>query len=30
MGTLTRASGFIAYDQTKDLIVISLRGSANV
>jgi hypothetical protein len=29
MGTLTRASGFIAYDLTKDLIVISLRGSAN-
>jgi hypothetical protein len=29
MGTLTRAAGFVAYDQTKNLIVVSLRGSAN-
>ncbi len=29
MGTLTRAAGFVAYDETKKLIVVSLRGSAN-
>ena len=29
MGTLTRAAGYVAYDVTKNLIVISLRGSAN-
>jgi len=29
MGTLTRASGFVAYDLTKNLIVVSFRGSAN-
>jgi len=30
MGTVTRASGYTAYDQTKNLIVISLRGSSNI
>lgn len=30
MGTVTRAAGFVAYDQTKNLIVVSLRGSANI
>ena len=30
MGTLTRAAGFVVYDQTKNLIVVSLRGSANI
>ena len=30
MGTVTRASGFVVYDQTKNLIVVSLRGSANI
>lgn len=29
MGTLTQAAGFVAYDHTKNLIIISLRGSAN-
>ena len=29
MGTLTRAAGFVAYDHTKNVIVVSLRGSAN-
>ena len=29
MGTLTRAAGYVAYDVTKNLIVVSLRGSAN-
>ncbi len=30
MGTLTRAAGFVAFDQTKNLIVVSLRGSSNI
>ena len=30
MGTVTRAAGFVAYDETKNLIVVSLRGSANI
>ena len=29
MGTVTRAAGFVAYDVTKNIIVVSLRGSAN-
>jgi hypothetical protein len=29
MGTVTRAAGFVVYDQTKNLIIVSLRGSAN-
>ena len=29
MGILTRAAGFVVYDHTKNLIVVSLRGSAN-
>ena len=29
IGTLTRAAGFVAYDHTKNVIVVSLRGSAN-
>jgi hypothetical protein len=30
MGTLTRASGFVGYDKTKNLIITSWRGSANI
>ena len=27
--TLTGAAGYVAYDHTKNIIVVSLRGSAN-
>jgi hypothetical protein len=27
MGTVTRASGYVAYDKTKNMIVTSWRGS---
>jgi len=30
MGTITRASGFVAYDKTKNMIVTSWRGSENI